>query len=407
MPEGAVTASTEGPLAGLNVIDAGTTIAGPMAASLLGDFGAEVIKIELPNRGDPTRDWAPKKNGNSLWWKVSGRNKKLITLNLSHPDGQALFKQLIADTDVIIENFRPGTMERWNIGYEDLATVNPGIIMVRISGYGQDGPYSHRPGYGTIAEAMSGIPSFTGFPDKPPCLSAFPLADAVAGLFGALGAMFALHHRDVRGTGEGQVVDVSLYEPLFRLVESFVVAYDQLGKVKKRRGNRMEESSPRNAYETKDEEWVAVSASSQQTFERLAHAIGHSDLPDDPRFADNPSRVENAARLDAILGDWFQNFRLEDAMEILNRHDVVAGPVYDIRRILSDPQYEARESICEVEDPDLGIVRMQNVFPKMSKTPGRIETCGLGLGAHNSEIYGERLGLSAEEIERLGDTGVI
>jgi len=407
MYEDAVSGSTPGPLAGLKVIDAGTTIAGPMAASFLGDFGAEVIKIELPGRGDPTREWAPKKNGASLWWKVSGRNKKLITLNLSKPEGQALLKQLIVDTDIIIENFRPGTMERWNVGYEDLAAFNRGIIMVRISGYGQDGPYSHRPGYGTIAEAMSGIPSFTGFPDKPPSLSAFPLADAVAGLFGALGAMFAIHHRDVGGTGEGQVVDVSLYEPLFRLVESFVIAYDQLGKVKKRRGNRMEESSPRNAYETKDEEWVAVSASSQQTFERLAEAIGRPDLPNDPRFADNPSRVDNAARLDAILSDWFRQLRLEDAMEILNQHDVVAGPVYDIRRIFRDPQYEARQSICEVEDPELGTIRMQNVFPKMSKTPGEIAFSGLALGEHNQEIYGERLGLSSEEQERLREAGVI
>lgn len=400
-------AARETPLEGLTVIDAGTTIAGPMAASFLGDFGAEVIKIELPGRGDPTRQWAPKKDGVSLWWKVSGRNKKLITLNLSKPEGQDLLKRLVVDADILIENFRPGTLERWHVGYRDLAAVNPGIIMVRISGYGQDGPYSHRPGYGTIAEAMSGIPSFTGFPDKPPTLSAFPLADAVAGLFGALGAMFAVHHRDVKGTGEGQVIDVSLYEPLFRLVESFVIAYDQLGQVKERRGNRMEESSPRNAYETRDEEWVAVSASSQRTFERLAEAIGCPNLPEDPRFADNPSRVDNAGQLDAILAEWFRHLRLEDAMEILEQHDVVAGPIYDIRRIFRDPHYEARESIIDVDDPQLGSIRMQNVIPKMSKTPGEVAFPGLGLGEHNHEIYGERLGLSAEEIEELRDSSVI
>ena len=400
-------ASQEMPLHGMTVIDAGTTIAGPMAASLLGDFGAEVIKIELPGRGDPTREWAPKKDGLSLWWKVSGRNKKLITLNLGKPEGQALLKKLIVDADILIENFRTGTMERWNVGYQDLAAANPGIIMVRISGYGQDGPYSHRPGYGTIAEAMSGIPSFTGFPDKPPTLSAFPLADAVAGLFGALGAMFAVYHRDVKGTGEGQIVDVSLYEPLFRLVESFVIAYDQLGKVKQRRGNRMEESSPRNAYETSDDAWVAVSASSQRTFERLAEAIGRPHLSDDSRFVDNPSRVENAAQLDAVLTEWFRKLRLEDVMEVLESHDVVAGPVYDIRRIFQDPHYEARESITRVEDPDLGPVRMQNVIPKLGKTPGRVKHAGLGLGEHNHEIYGDRLGLSLEEMERLKEDGVI
>ncbi len=399
--------SQEMPLVGLTVIDAGTTIAGPMAASFLGDFGAEVIKIELPGRGDPTRQWAPKKDGVSLWWKVSGRNKKLITLNLGKPQGQALLKALIQDADIIIENFRPGTMERWKVGYRDLMEVNPGIIMVRISGYGQDGPYSHRPGYGTIAEATSGIPSFTGFPDKPPTLSAFPLADAVAGLFGAMGAMFAVYDRDVRGTGEGQYVDVSLYEPLFRLVESFVIAYDQLGMVKQRRGNRMEESSPRNAYETSDEEWVAISASSQKTFERLAQAIGRADLANDPRFEDNPSRVDNAAQLDGIMGQWFEQLCLDEAMAILEENDVVAGPIYDIRRIFQDPHFKAREDIVEIEDSELGTVRMQNVVPKMSRTPGGVEFAGGRLGEHNHEVYGGRLGLSTEEIARLREEGVI
>ena len=291
--------------------------------------------------------------------------------------------------------------------YEDLVEVNPGIIMVRISGYGQDGPYSHRPGYGTIAEAMSGIPSFTGFPDKPPSLSAFPLADAIAALFGAMGAMFAVYHRDVKGTGEGQYIDTSLYSPLFRLVESFVIAYDQLGIVKQRRGNRMEESSPRNAYQTSDGEWVAISASSQRTFERLAHAIGRPDLPSDPMFADNPSRVSNDAQLDAIIGDWFRQFCLDDAMGILEQSDVVAGPVYDIRRILQDPHYAAREEIVEVEDAELGTIRMQNVTPKMSKTPGRVRFAGGQLGEHNHKVYGQRLGLSAEEIARLKEQGVI
>jgi crotonobetainyl-CoA:carnitine CoA-transferase CaiB-like acyl-CoA transferase len=293
------------------------------------------------------------------------------------------------------------------VGYEDLVEVNPGIIMVRISGYGQDGPYSHRPGYGTIAEAMSGIPSFTGFPDKPPTLSAFPLADAVAALFAAQGAMFAVYHRDVKGTGEGQYIDVSLYEPLFRLVESFVTAYDQLGIVKQRRGNRMEESSPRNAYETNDEAWVAISASSQRTFDRLAHAIGRPELSNDPRFANNPSRVNNAAELDAIIANWFQKLCLDDAMAILEQNDVVAGPVYDIRRIFQDPHYEAREDVIEVEDAELGTIRMQNVIPKMSKTPGRVRFAGGQLGEHNHEVYTQRLGLSTEEIERLKEQGVI
>jgi succinyl-CoA--D-citramalate CoA-transferase len=402
-----VSRPAEQPLEGLTVIDAGTTIAGPLAASFLGDFGAKVIKIEMPGQGDPTRQWAPKKYGVSLWWKVSGRNKKLITLNLRKPRGQEILKELVSDADILIENFRPGTMEQWNIGYDDLKQINPGLIMVRISGYGQDGPYSHRPGYGTIAEAMSGIPSFTGFPDKPPTLSAFPLADAAAGMFGAMGAMFAVYHRDVKGTGEGQFVDVSLYEPLFRLVESFVIAYDQLGYVKQRQGNRMEESSPRNAYATSDDEWVAISASSQRTFERLARAIGCPELLHDPRFADNPSRVDNAAALDAIIGDWFGQLCLDEAMEILQQNDVVAGPIYNIQRIFQDSHFHARQNIIEVDDPELGTIRMQNVTPRMSKTPGEIKFAGLGLGEHNEEIYREQLGLSAQEIEQLRAEGVI
>lgn len=407
MPGESSGSSQEAPLEGLTVLDIGTTIAGPMAASLMGDFGADVIKAELPGRGDPIRQWAPKKDGVSLWWKVIGRNKKLVTLNLSKPAGQELLKRLVPDVDIIIENFRPGTMERWNVGHGDLMAVNPGIVMVRISGYGQDGPYSHRPGYGTIAEAMSGIPSFTGFPDKPPTLSAFPLADSVAALFATMGAMFAIYHRDVKGTGEGQYIDVSLYEPLFRLVESFVTAYDEMGVVKERRGNRMEESSPRNTYETSDEQWIAISASSQQTFERLARAIGRPDLPEQPEFADNPSRVENAGALDEIIGDWFRQFTVEKAMEILEQNDVVAGPVYDIKRIFEDSHYQAREDIIEVEDPDFGSLRMQNVFPKMSRTPGQVHFAGLGLGEHNQEIYGDRLGLSEEEMESLREEGVI
>jgi succinyl-CoA--D-citramalate CoA-transferase len=399
--------SVEQPLEGLTVIDAGTTIAGPLAASFLGDFGAEVIKIEMPGQGDPTRQWAPKKDGVSLWWKVSGRNKKLITLNLRRPRGQEILKELVSDADILIENFRPGTMEQWNVGYDDLKQINPRLIMVRISGYGQDGPYSHRPGYGTIAEAMSGIPSFTGFPDKPPTLSAFPLADAAAGLFGAMGAMFAVYHRDVKGTGEGQFVDVSLYEPLFRLVESFVIAYDQLGYVKQRQGNRMEESSPRNAYQTHDGEWIAISASSQRTFERLARAIGNPELVHDARFVDNPSRVDNASALDALLGDWFARLCLDEAMQVMKEHDVVAGPIYNIERIFEDAHFQARQNIIEVDDPELGTIQMQNVSPRLSRTPGKVRFAGLGLGEHNEEVYRERLGLSAAEIEQLKAEGVI
>ena len=394
------------PLQGLRVIDAGTMIAGPLAGCLLADFGADVIKIEHPRYGDPMRQWAPIKNEVSLWWKVTARNKRLITLDLGHPRGQDLFRQLVSQADILIENFRPGTMEKWGLGYEVLSQINPRLVMVRVSGYGQGGPYRDRPGYGTIAEAITGIPSFTGFPDKPPTLSAWPLADSVAAVFAALGAMFAIHYRDVH-KGEGQVVDVSLYEPLFRLVESQVIGFDQLGIVKQRMGNRMAEDSPRNTYETADGEWIAISASSQRTFERLARAIGRPELVDDPRFKDNPSRVDHADELDEVLSAWFSPRSFAEAMTILEEHDVVAGPIYDVRRIFADPHFAAREDIVAIEDPDLGIIRMQNVAPRLSKTPGRVVHGGLSLGHHNREVYAELLSLSEGELKGLQQQGVI
>ena len=394
------------PLQGLRVIDAGTMIAGPLAGCLLADFGADVIKIEHPRYGDPMRQWAPIKNEVSLWWKVTARNKRLITLDLGHPRGQDIFRQLVGQADILIENFRPGTMEKWGLGYEVLSQINPQLVMVRVSGYGQGGPYRDRPGYGTIAEAITGVPSFTGFPDKPPTLSAWPLADSVAAVFAALGAMFAIHYRDVH-KGEGQVVDVSLYEPLFRLVESQVIGFDQLGIVKQRMGNRMAEDSPRNTYETADGEWIAISASSQRTFERLARAIGRPELVDDPRFKDNPSRVDHANELDEVLSAWFSPRSFAEAMTILEEHDVVAGPIYDVRRIFADPHFAAREDIVAIEDPDLGIIRMQNVAPRLSKTPGRVVHGGLSLGHHNREVYAELLSLSEGELKELQQQGVI
>ena len=394
------------PLQGLRVIDAGTMIAGPLAGCLLADFGADVIKIEHPRYGDPMRQWAPIKNEVSLWWKVTARNKRLITLDLGHPRGQDIFRQLVGQADILIENFRPGTMEKWGLGYEVLSQINPQLVMVRVSGYGQGGPYRDRPGYGTIAEAITGVPSFTGFPDKPPTLSAWPLADSVAAVFAALGAMFAIHYRDVH-KGEGQVVDVSLYEPLFRLVESQVIGFDQLGIVKQRMGNRMAEDSPRNTYETADGEWIAISASSQRTFERLARAIGRPQIVDDPRFKDNPSRVDHADELDEVLSAWFSPRSFAEAMTILEEHDVVAGPIYDVRRIFADPHFAAREDIVAIEDPDLGIIRMQNVAPRLSKTPGQVVHGGLSLGHHNREVYAELLGLSEGELKELQQQGVI
>jgi crotonobetainyl-CoA:carnitine CoA-transferase CaiB-like acyl-CoA transferase len=402
------TSSTKraGPLAGLRVIDAGTMIAGPLGATLLADFGADVIKVELPGIGDSMRHWAPMKEGRSLWWKVIGRNKRLITLKLSDPKGQDILRSLVKNADVLIENYRPGTFERWGMGYAELARINRGLIFVRVSGFGQTGPYAQRGGYGTIAEAFSGIPSFTGFPDRPPTLPGFPMADSVAATFAAMSAMFAIYNRDRNG-GRGQEIDVSLYEPLFRLVEAQVIGYDQLGIVKQRQGNRLAEDSPRNTYRTRDDRWIGISASSQRTFERLAVAMGMPKLITDPRFGTNASRCANDAELDALIARWFAERDCAEVMNVFDQSDVVAGPVIDIREIFKDPHYTARQDIVTVPDDDFGSVRMQGVVPKFTETPGGVRHAGRGLGADNRAVYIEQLGMSEQTLAELHASGVI
>jgi crotonobetainyl-CoA:carnitine CoA-transferase CaiB-like acyl-CoA transferase len=396
----------QGPLIGLRVIDAGNMIAGPLAATQLADFGADVIKIELPGVGDSMRHWTPMKEGRSLWWKVIGRNKRLITLSLSTARGQELFKELVKDADVLFENYRPGTFEKWGLGFDELSRINPGLVMVRVSGFGQTGPYSKRGGYGTIAEAFSGIPSFTGFPDKPPTLPGFPMADSVASTFAAMAAMMAIYNRD-HNQGKGQEVDVSLYEPLFRLVEAQVIGFDQLGIVKQRQGNRLAEDSPRNTYATRDGKWIGISASSQRTFERLAEAIGMPELLTDSRFADNASRCTHDVALDELLAGWFRQRDCADVMTLFDAANVVAGPVLDIADIVSDPHYVARENIVSVPDEDFGSVRMQGVTPKFEQTPGAVRYAGRSLGADNRAVFIDQLGLSEEAYQQLQTEGVL
>ncbi len=398
---------TAGPLAGLRVIDAGTMIAGPLGATLLADFGADVIKIEQPGIGDSMRHWTPLKDDRSLWWKVIGRNKRLITLNLSKPRGQELLRRLVTSADVLIENYRPGTFERWGLGYDRLSAINPRLVFVRVSGFGQTGPYSHRGGYGTIAEAFSGIPSFTGFPETPPTLPGFPIADSVAATFAAMSAMFAVYDRDHHAPRRGQEIDVSLYEPLFRLVEAQVIGFDQLGLVKQRRGNRMEEDSPRNTYRTRDGRWLALSASSQRTYERLCQAIGQPELATDPRFIDNASRCANADVLDATLAQWFGERDSKAIIELFDREHVVAGLVYDVRDIFQDPQYAARGNIVSVPDNDFGSVKMQSAIPRFLRTPGEVRHSGGDLGQDNEAVFCGELGLSKRELAELSAEGIV
>ena len=400
--------SFDGPLKGLRVIDAGQMIAAPLACTLLADFGADVIKIEHPKNGDAMRSRPPEKDGKSLWWKVIGRNKRNITLNLSKKEGQELLLRLVATADVLVENYRPGTFERWGLSYEQLKAVNPRLVFVRVSGYGQTGPYASRGGYGTVAEAFTGIPSFTGFPDGPPTLSSsFAMADSIAANFAAMAAMFAIFERDQGGSNMGQEVDVSLFEPLFRLTEFQAIAYDQIGLVRERIGNRSSTESPRNAYQTRDNRYIAISASTQRSFERLVEAMGMGELGRDPRFTDGLARQRNADVLDQLMSNWLRGKDFAEALRILEEGEVVSGPVLTIAEIFKDPHYAARETIATVPDHDFTSLRMPNATPRMSRTPGQIRHSGQELGSSNEAIYCDELGLSAAEIAKLKDLQVI
>lgn len=392
------------PLEGLRVIELATIVAGPSTGKYLADFGAEVIKVEHPATGDTTRGMGFKDQGVALWWKLVGRNKKPVTLNLSHPKGQEIARSLCAGADVLIENFRPGTLERWGLGPDVLEEANPRLVVLRISGFGQTGPYARKPGFGTLAESISGVAHVSGFPDGPPMLPSIALADEVAGLVGAYAVMMALHERE--RSGRGQVIDCSLYESLFQITGPLVMAYDRLGIVMGRIGNRIAYSAPRNAYGTSDDRWVGVSGTAQTVAERIFRAIGRPELITDPRFATNNDRIEHIDELDEIIGSWIGTHTLDEVMEAFEREAAAAAPIYDASQIVADPQYEARESIATVDDEEFGTIRMQNVTPRFSRTPGRIRHAGLPLGAANEEVYG-RLGITREDLAALKAEGVV
>ncbi|HYM90075.1 MAG TPA: CoA transferase [bacterium] len=394
-----------GPLAGLTVLDLSTIVSGGTTTAMLADLGARVIKIEHPAGGDPLRSWGPFISGMSVWWKVVSRNKKSITLNLSRPRGQQILTDLLHHADALVENFRPGTLERWGLAPAALLERNPRLVILRISGFGQTGPYRHRPGFGTIAEAMSGLVALSGYPDAPPLLPPLPMADEIAGLTGALAVVAAIHHR--ARSGRGQVIDVSLYEPLFRLLIPYVTQYTALGILAQRTGNSFSDAAPRNLYRAADGTWIALSATSQRVFERLAAAIGRPDLAQDPRFRDNTARVGHREELDAIIAAWMAARRQDEILAQLEESGAVAGPVYDIPRILADPQYAAREDVIAVRDPDLGEIKMVGVVPKFSETPGAVTHPGPRLGEHNHEVYGGWLGLDDAALARLAEDGVV
>lgn len=399
-------AAASGPLVGFRVLDISTMIAAPFGAALLADFGADVIKVELPGQGDTLRNVAPMSGHRSLYWSVLARNKSSITLDLRVPTGRDLFLALVRRSDVIIENFRPGTLERWDLAYEVLEEANPDIVLVRISGYGQDGPYRDKAGFGTPAAAIGGLTYMTGFPDRPPISVPIALADYLAGLFGALGAVTALLERVRNGRG-GQAVDVSLYESVFRLLEAVVPAYGKNGKIRERQGNRTGQSSPIGSYRTADDRYMVLSVSTDRIWLRMIDAMGHPEWGSDPRFLGNPQRTLHADEVDAVVGGWFAEHTADEAQAILDAAGVPVCPIYSIADIFADPHYAAREDIIAPVDAELGPVPMPAVLPRFSRTPGRVRAPGPPLGAHNTEVYSGLLGLTEADLADLSAAGVI
>jgi formyl-CoA transferase len=395
----------QGPLAGLKVIELGTLIAGPFCARILAEFGAEVIKIEAPDGGDQLRQWRKMYEGTSLWWSVQARNKKSITVNLRDPEGQEIVRKLARDADIVVENFRPGALEKWNIGWEQLAAINPGLIMVRLSGFGQDGPYRDKPGFGVVGEAMGGMRYVTGYPDRPPVRLGISIGDSVAALHGVIGAMMALHQRNANG-GRGQVVDVALYESIFNLMESLVPEFDVLGFKRERAGNALPGITPSNTYPTRDGKFVIVGANNDAIFKRLMSAMGRTDLANDATLATNAGRVPRTAELDQAIEEWTRTHDLEPVLAALDAAGVPAGRVYDVEDILRDPHYAARKMIEQWRLPDGKPIKIPGVVPKLTDTPGGTRWLGPKLGEHNDDVL-ERLGYSREAREALKRKGVI
>jgi crotonobetainyl-CoA:carnitine CoA-transferase CaiB-like acyl-CoA transferase len=394
-----------GPLTGIRVLDVSTVYAAPITAMLLGDHGADVIKVEHP-RGDPARTHGWNREGHGLWWKVISRNKRTVTLNLGKPEGQELLRRLVADADVLVENFRPGVMEKWGLGPDQLMDANPRLVILRVTGFGQTGPYAQRRAFGTLMEAMSGFAHQNGQEDGPPTLPPFGLADGVAGVAGALAVMIALHSRDARGE-TGQVIDLALLEPLLGILGPGPTVYDQLGIIAGRHGNRSPNNAPRNAYLTRDARWVAVSASSTSVAERVMRLVGRPDIAEKPWFSSAGERSRRGELLDAAVQKWISARELDEVVTAFNEAGAALAPIYDMEQLVNDPHVQARETITTVDDEDLGELKMQNLMFRLCGTPGQIRFPGRKLGQDTDEVYAELLGLEPAEVSTLREAGVV
>lgn len=398
----------QGPLVGVRVIDLATVFAAPFAATLLADFGADVIKIELPGSGDAVRAFSPISKGVPGPWTTISRNKRCISLDIRKEKGKELLKKLVARSDLLIENFRPGTMEKWGLGYDVLKQVNPRLVMVRISGYGQTGPHSGKAGFGTPSTAFGGLTYMQGYPDRPPVSPPVPLADYMTGIFGALAAVMALYHLKGREDVEGQQVDLALYESVFRVLETAIVQYDLTGTVRERAGHALQESAPNGAFLCKDGKWVILGTSTERTFARLAEVMERVDLLSDPRFDTNPHRVEHREEILAIVQKWVSQFTYSELQKLADENGIPVSPIQSMADIFEDPHYKARANLIQVEHPVLGKVTMPGIVPKFSGTPGAVRFPGpVAIGAHNREVYVDELGLSIEELESLKAEDVI
>lgn len=406
---GAAAGAGPGPLAGVRIVELGQLLAGPFTGRLLGDLGAEVIKVEPPGQPDPIREWGKARyRGRSLWWPVQSRNKKCVTLNLRTERGQELLVELVKHADVLTENFRPGTLEKWNLGWERLSEANPRLVLCRVSGYGQTGPYAKRAGFASVAEAMGGIRHINGFPDQPPPRMHISLGDSLAAMFAAQGILAALYWRDALGGGRGQVVDVSLLESSFALLESIVPEYDRLGIVRGPQGTNLKGIAPSNIFRSRDGRWIVIAANGENVFRRLCVAIGRPELADDPRFATHLARGEHQDEIEGIVAAWAAERDAGEIDSVLNEAGVICGPVYTIADIFADEHFRAREMLVEHEDPEFGEYLGPGIVPKLSETPGAVRwSATWEEGSHNGEVYGDLLGLSDQELTALKGEGVV